>query len=317
MYTLNTVDRHAVYAMTTGYYAQVTKDTAPTLLSRDYKDAAVVTDPAYGIGRDAFNQGKNAQFKPTIEEETQPTLVAKGPGAVAAPYGFDPSATRDVGQYFLEDCGNTLVNGTCPGHHNGVVETSVIGTMFLRLTAESSVILQNRRPSSRLRSGSQIHIPMLRNIKCGATASHCLVCFLCYRASFTITALTKADNIVFRIVYVLFVIDSSDGVIAVVVTHSSCPTKEANGAVRLEGHNIIYGAFGWFCSIPVGDTLQFRIAHKTKTDGVGFKKDINLLVDSNEFFDFAHNKNAPLSLLPKESVKKQSYRHDRIAEYLI
>ena len=124
MYTLNTVDRHAVYAMTTGYYAQVTKDTAPTLLSRDYKDAAVVTDPAYGIGRDAFNQGKNAQFKPSIEEETQPTLVAKGPGAVAAPYGFDPSATRDVGQYFIEDCGNTLVNGTCPGHHNGVVETS-------------------------------------------------------------------------------------------------------------------------------------------------------------------------------------------------
>lgn len=124
MYTLNTVDRHAVYAMTTGSYAQVSKDTAPTLLSRDYKDATVVNDPAYGIGRDAFNQGKNAQFTPSIEEETQPTLVAKGPGAVACPYGFDPSATRDVGQYFLEDCGNTLVNGTCPGHHNGVVEAT-------------------------------------------------------------------------------------------------------------------------------------------------------------------------------------------------
>ena len=124
MYTLNTVDRHAVYAMTTGSYAQVSKDMAPTLLSRDYKDATVVTEPVYGIGRDAFNQGKNAQFKPSIEEETQPTLVAKGPGAVAAPYGFDPSATRDVGQYVLEDCGNTLVNGTCPGHHNGVVEAT-------------------------------------------------------------------------------------------------------------------------------------------------------------------------------------------------
>lgn len=124
MYTLNTVDRHAVYAMTTGSYAQVSKDTAPTLLSRDYKDATVVNDPAYGIGRDAFNQGKNAQFTPSIEEETQPTLVAKGPGAVACPYGFDPSATRDVGQYFLKDCGNTLVNGTCPGHHNGVVEAT-------------------------------------------------------------------------------------------------------------------------------------------------------------------------------------------------
>ena len=124
MYTLNTVDRHIVYAMTTGSYAQVSKDMAPTLLSRDYKDATVVTEPVYGIGRDAFNQGKNAQFTPSVSEETQPTLVAKGPGAVATPYGFDPSATRDVGQYFLEDCGNTLVNGTCPGHHNGVVEAT-------------------------------------------------------------------------------------------------------------------------------------------------------------------------------------------------
>ena len=124
MYTLNTVDRHAVYAMTTGSYTQVSKDMAPTLLSRDYKDATVVTEPVYGIGRDAFNQGKNAQFTPSVSEETQPTLVAKGPGAVATPYGFDPSATRDVGQYFLEDCGNTLVNGTCPGHHNGVVEAT-------------------------------------------------------------------------------------------------------------------------------------------------------------------------------------------------
>ena len=121
-FTLNATDRHAVYAMTTGYYAQVTEEKAPTLLSRDYKDAAVVTQPSYGIGRDAFNQGQNALYKPCIEEELEPTLVAKGPGAIAHPYGFDPSASRDVGQYFLEDCGNTLVNGSCPGHHNGVVE---------------------------------------------------------------------------------------------------------------------------------------------------------------------------------------------------
>ena len=39
---------------------------------------------------------------------------------VAQAYGFDPSATRDVGQYFLEEKGNVLVNGTCPGPHNGV-----------------------------------------------------------------------------------------------------------------------------------------------------------------------------------------------------
>ena len=49
-FTLNTKDRHAV---------------------------------AFGIGRDAFNQGRNAKYKPAIEEELQPTIIAKGPGAVA------------------------------------------------------------------------------------------------------------------------------------------------------------------------------------------------------------------------------------------
>ena len=121
MYTLNTVDRHAVYAMTTGSFTQVSKDTAPTVLARDYKDPTAV---CYGIGRDTFNQGKNAKFAPTMAEETQPTLVAKGPGAVAIPHGFDPSTARDVGQYVLPNCGNTLVNGTCPGYHNGVVDST-------------------------------------------------------------------------------------------------------------------------------------------------------------------------------------------------
>lgn len=37
---------------------------------------------AYGIGRDAFNQGKNAKFGITIEKDKQPTILAKGAGAV-------------------------------------------------------------------------------------------------------------------------------------------------------------------------------------------------------------------------------------------
>lgn len=79
MYTLNTVDRHAVYTMTTGSFAQVAEDKAPTVLARD-------TAVCYGIGRDTFNQGKNAKFAPTFEEELQPTLVAKGPGAIQSGY---------------------------------------------------------------------------------------------------------------------------------------------------------------------------------------------------------------------------------------
>ena len=85
-FTLNTVDRHAVYAMTTGYYAQVSKEQAPTLLSRDYKDAAIINEPCYGIDYAAFNQGKNAKFRPSFDEELSPTLVAKGPGATLTGY---------------------------------------------------------------------------------------------------------------------------------------------------------------------------------------------------------------------------------------
>ena len=119
-FTLNTIDRHAVYAMTTGSFTHVEKEKSPTLMARDYKDPNAV---CYGVGRDTFNQGKNAKFAPSFSEEVQPTMVAKGPGAVVSPHGFDPSCARDLGKYFLEDCGNTLVNGTCPGHHNGVLET--------------------------------------------------------------------------------------------------------------------------------------------------------------------------------------------------
>lgn len=82
-FTLNTVDRHAVYSMTTGSFAQVSENMAPTVLARDYKDPTAV---CYGIGRDTFNLGKNAKFAPTFEPELQPTLVAKGPGAIQSGY---------------------------------------------------------------------------------------------------------------------------------------------------------------------------------------------------------------------------------------
>ena len=40
---------------------------------------------AYGIDRAAFNQGQNAKYSFAVEQEVQPTMVAKGPGAVATP----------------------------------------------------------------------------------------------------------------------------------------------------------------------------------------------------------------------------------------
>mgnify|MGYP000134623336 FL=1 len=78
-FTLNTIDRHAVYAMTTGSFANIGEDTAPTILARDYKDHTAV---AYGIDR-AANHDKNAKFNPVAAEKLQQTLAAKDPGAVA------------------------------------------------------------------------------------------------------------------------------------------------------------------------------------------------------------------------------------------
>jgi hypothetical protein len=50
---------------------------------RDFKDPNAV---CCGIGRDVFNAGANAKFAPSIDEELQPTMTARGPGAVSQGY---------------------------------------------------------------------------------------------------------------------------------------------------------------------------------------------------------------------------------------
>ena len=39
---------------------------------------------AYGLGRDSFNSGTNAQFTMSIEEETQPPITERGAGGVCS-----------------------------------------------------------------------------------------------------------------------------------------------------------------------------------------------------------------------------------------
>ncbi len=85
-FTLNTVDRHAVYA----------------------------------LDRASYNQGKNAQFDISITDDgTAQTVVAKGPGAVAS---FYPQMKAESQCFRDDDISNTLVNGTNPGYQNGIVE---------------------------------------------------------------------------------------------------------------------------------------------------------------------------------------------------
>ena len=85
-FMLDTVDRHAVYAMTTGCFTQVDQEKSPPLMARDYKDPPVVgkDEPAYALDRASFSAGQNAQYRMNIGEEKAPTLTAEGPGAVAA-----------------------------------------------------------------------------------------------------------------------------------------------------------------------------------------------------------------------------------------
>ena len=52
-FTLDTVDRHAVYAMTTGSFTQLDEEKSPPLMARDYKDPPVVgkDEPVYALDR--------------------------------------------------------------------------------------------------------------------------------------------------------------------------------------------------------------------------------------------------------------------------
>ena len=62
---------------------------------------------AYGLDRAAFNQGRNALYDFTVTEEVEPTMVAKGPCAVAA-----PTYSSSKASFFTEtaeETANTLV----------------------------------------------------------------------------------------------------------------------------------------------------------------------------------------------------------------
>ena len=115
-------------------------------------NAQYLFQPVLALDRASFNQGKNAQYDFEVSDEgINSPLVAKGPGAVcysidqgggkssvdvredkaptlttthdgapAVCYSFNPTASRDAGDYILEGVANPLINGTCPGHKSAV-----------------------------------------------------------------------------------------------------------------------------------------------------------------------------------------------------
>lgn len=86
---------------------------------------------AYGIGRDAFNQGVNAQYKPAIEENLQPTLVEKSAGACA--YGI---VNGQAASLTLSDKSRAL---DCMHDKQAVIDTTYI---VRRLTPTECARLQ-------------------------------------------------------------------------------------------------------------------------------------------------------------------------------
>lgn len=98
-FTLNTIDRPAVvapsYSARTLVNTEIQEEVTPALMARDFKDPMTVskpsniTQPAYSLDRAAFNQGENALFGISVEEEQSQTLTAQGPNAVAKPENVD------------------------------------------------------------------------------------------------------------------------------------------------------------------------------------------------------------------------------------
>ena len=61
----------------------LTHEQSPTLTCTHAGEPAVLQNIVYSLDRAAFNQGKNAQFGISIEENKSQTIVAKGPNAIA------------------------------------------------------------------------------------------------------------------------------------------------------------------------------------------------------------------------------------------
>ena len=139
-------------------------ETANTLNAFDIGDVRTTEAVVYALDRASFNQGKNALYDFEVSDKgVNSPLVAKGPGAVcysvdqgggkssvdvredkaptlttthdgapAVCYSFNPTASRDAGDYILENVANPLINGTCPGHKSAVCYWDggqVIGTL--------------------------------------------------------------------------------------------------------------------------------------------------------------------------------------------
>ncbi len=97
-------DPHAVYV---SFDAQMgCMNTSPKEECGETLAACHRVGVAIGLGRASYNQGKNAKFGFSVEEECAPTVVSKGPGAVS----FEPGIAKREGasHRFSDEVTSTL-----------------------------------------------------------------------------------------------------------------------------------------------------------------------------------------------------------------
>ncbi len=99
-FTLNTVDKHVVaFAEKHATLSANDGPKGPSSQMLASPEENFVAEPAYGIDRAAFNQGENAKFNFQIEEEVEPTIISRGPNAVASPiYSLTTGSFMQVNQ---------------------------------------------------------------------------------------------------------------------------------------------------------------------------------------------------------------------------
>ena len=140
-FTLNTADRHAVaFCEKAATLSANDGPKGPTSQQLKNPESNFVCEKAYGIDRAAFNQGQNAKFGFAVEEELEPTIVAKGPGAVA--HSTYSSSKASFFTEASEEMANTLVATDYKDPTTIVSASPTVNYIVRRLTPTECARLQ-------------------------------------------------------------------------------------------------------------------------------------------------------------------------------
>lgn len=140
-FTLNTADRHAVaFCEKAATLSANDGPKGPSSQQLKNPESNFVCEKAYGIDRAAFNQGQNAKFDFAVEEELEPTIVAKGAGAVA--HSTYSSSKASFFTEASEEMANTLVATDYKDPTTIVSASPTVNYIVRRLTPTECARLQ-------------------------------------------------------------------------------------------------------------------------------------------------------------------------------